>query len=71
MIYIGKVYRYYKSGRYIVLYIAQHTETNEKMVVYSPVDNRDIIWVRPYQMWNDIVDKKNNIKRFELEDGQI
>ena len=67
MIEIGKIYRHYKGGKYVVLGIGTHTETNERMVVYSPVNDPEVIWIRPYSMWNEIVDNENNIKRFELE----
>ena len=67
MVKVGKIYKHFKGNRYIVKAIARHSETNEEMVVYSSVDNEDVVWVRPISMWNEIVDEKNNIKRFELE----
>ena len=49
------------------LIIFTNNVTNEKLVVYSPINDRSIVWVRPYNMWNEIVDKDNKIKRFELD----
>lgn len=69
MVEIGKVYKHYKGNKYIVLNIGTHTETNEKLVVYSPINDRSIVWVRPYNMWNEIVDNDNNKKRFELDNN--
>lgn len=43
---IGGRYRHYKGGEYEVLTIAQHTETNEDLVVYKNVENGHI-WARP------------------------
>ncbi len=66
---IGAIYRHYKGGRYLVLNIAKHTETGEDMVVYENIDNH-LIWTRPISMWNNIIDKEKNIKRFEIEENE-
>ena len=70
MIRVGSIYRHYKGGRYIIIGIGMHTETSEEMVIYSPINDKNKIWIRPLKMWNEIVDEENNIKRFEI-DGQI
>ena len=64
---IGAIYKHYKGTKYRVVGIGKHTETGEDLVVYSPIDNLDKFWIRPLSMWNDIVDKDKNIKRFERE----
>lgn len=65
---VGEIYRHYKGNRYKILSLAVHTETNEEMVVYSPIDDPAKVWVRPKSMWFDIIDKENNITRFKRED---
>ena len=68
---IGAKYTHFKGGQYVVLAIATHTETNEDLVVYqSRKDSK--VWVRPAKMWNEIVDKEKNIRRFNRNsNGQI
>jgi hypothetical protein len=65
---VGQIYRHYKGNRYKILSLGIHTESNETMVVYSPIDEPNKIWVRPMSMWFDIIDKENNITRFKRED---
>ncbi|MEG1565359.1 MAG: DUF1653 domain-containing protein [Bacilli bacterium] len=56
------IYRHFKGNLYKVVCIANNTETEELSVVYKGlVDGR--IWVRPYSMWNEIIDEKGT-KRF-------
>lgn len=45
------LYRHYKGGLYTVLYEAIHSETLEKMVVYTPCKEDADIWVRPSSMF--------------------
>ena len=61
---IGK-YRHFKGKDYEVLYIANHSETMEKMVVYKALYGDGEIWVRPLSMWNEEVEKDGvKSKRF-------
>ena len=60
----GKIYRHYKGNLYKIICIANHSETLEKMIVYSSLDG-DKIWVRPYSMWNNEIDNKGTL-RFTL-----
>lgn len=53
---LGK-YRHFKGNEYMVLGIANHSETLEKMVVYQALYGEKELWVRPISMWNEIVDK--------------
>ena len=51
---IGKVYRHFKGNYYFVENIAFDSETQERMVVYKPLYDRDdkkMIWVRPEKMF--------------------
>ena len=60
---IGKIYKHYKGNYYKIIAIAKHSETLEDMIVYQSTET-DAVWVRPKSMWNDIIDKENNILRF-------
>ena len=55
------VYKHYKGNEYLVLGIANHSETLEKMVVYQALYGEYKIWVRPIKMWNEEVEV-NGIK---------
>ena len=61
---LNRVYKHYKGNIYKVIAFASHSETLERMIVYQSITNDDI-WVRPYKMWNDIVDN-NSTQRFTL-----
>lgn len=43
------IYEHYKGGRYGLIGIATHTETNEKLVVYKNISGD--LFVRPYDMF--------------------
>ncbi|MBE5738391.1 MAG: DUF1653 domain-containing protein [Clostridiales bacterium] len=62
---IGALYRHFKGNTYRVIAVAKHTENMEDMIVYSPENDNSLVWVRPMSMWNEIVDKDTNKKRFE------
>lgn len=70
----GMVYRHFKGYHCLVLYIAKHTETEEKLVIYQCLNNRKI-YARPYYMFLSEVDhvKYPNATqkyRFELIEGE-
>lgn len=50
-------YRHFKGNEYQVIGIAKHSETLEPMVVYQAIYNSGEIWVRPFEMWNEIIEK--------------
>ena len=54
---IGKKYKHFKGDMMEVLYIAKHSETLEKLVIYKHLDT-DEVWARPYDMFNSLVDKE-------------
>lgn len=53
---IGKIYKHFKGHVIKVVAFAEHTETNEKMVIYINQDTNKT-WARPYDMFNSLVDK--------------
>ena len=61
------IYKHYKGNEYRVLAIATHSETLEKLVVYQALYGSYGIWVRPINMWNEIVEVNGQqVKRFEF-----
>lgn len=65
---IKGVYKHYKGDLYIVEDIAYHSETEEKMVVYRALYGNNTLWVRPYNMFLEEVNKNGQKCRFELQD---
>lgn len=71
---IGKVYRHFKGIYYFVEDIAYDSETQERMVVYKPLYDREdgrSLWIRPEKMFlEQIPERPDNItgqkSRFEL-----
>lgn len=49
------IYTHFKGGRYELLYIAQHSETREKVAVYRALYGEGGVWVRPLAMWGETV----------------
>lgn len=48
------MYRHFKGGLYIVIGFARHSETEENLVLYKPVDDEQV-WVRPSAMFEERV----------------
>ena len=67
---LGK-YRHYKGNEYLVIGVANHSETLEPMVVYKALYGEGELWVRPLSMWNETVEVDGaKFKRFEfIEDA--
>lgn len=63
---VGRVYRHYKGDYYLVIDIARHSETDEKMVVYRGLYEDGPLWCRPYDLFVDEVNKNGQKYRFEL-----
>lgn len=53
---VGYKYRHFKGGLYLVTELAVHTETGEPMVIYKSVENPDLVWCRPLDMFISEVD---------------
>ncbi|MBR2257818.1 MAG: DUF1653 domain-containing protein [Blautia sp.] len=59
-------YRHFKGNAYEVVGIAKHSETEEPMVVYRTLYGDGGLWVRPAEMWNEIVERDGKrYMRFE------
>ncbi|KRG32444.1 MULTISPECIES: DUF1653 domain-containing protein [unclassified Psychrobacter] len=61
------IYRHYKGSLYQVLHTAQHSETQEALVVYRCLYGEYGVWVRPLSMFSETVEVEGKqVPRFEL-----
>ena len=65
---IKGIYKHYKGDLYIVEDIGYNSETEEKMVIYRALYGDNKLWIRPYSMFTDIVNRNDQKYRFELQD---
>ena len=54
---IGQLYHHYKGGKYRVLTLAKHTETQEDLVIYQSI-LFGTVYARPLTEWFDEIDEK-------------
>jgi hypothetical protein len=50
------IYKHYKNKNYKVICEATHSETREKVVVYQCLYDDYSIWVRPKEMFTELVE---------------
>jgi hypothetical protein len=59
-------YRHFKGGEYAVQGVARHSETGEKLVVYTPLYGEGGLWLRPLEMFLETVERGGETRqRFE------
>lgn len=62
-------YRHFKGNLYEVIGIVRHSETQEQMVLYRALYGEGGLWVRPYHMFFDLIEREGRrFKRFEYID---
>lgn len=57
---VNSVYKHYKGGKYKVLTLAKHSETQEDIVVYKSL-HFGSFHVRPLSMWFDVVIEDDDV----------
>ena len=65
------LYKHYKGNLYEVMSTAQHSETEEWMVVYKALYGNEGMWVRPYEMFMEKIEIEGElVDRFEKLEGK-
>ena len=61
-------YRHYKGNYYKVIGLARHSETEQQLVVYQPLYGDQDWWVRPLEMFQEMVEVDGKlVPRFKLD----
>jgi hypothetical protein len=63
----NQIWQHYKGGRYEIIAMCNHTDTNEPLVIYRSLSFNGF-HARPYSEWHDLMngDDVDDMVRFEL-----
>lgn len=56
-------YRHFKGNEYEVIAIARNSETLKPVVVYRALYGEGAVWVRPAEMWDEVVERDGQTYR--------
>ena len=62
---VGRTYKHFKGGLYLVLGIGKYSETEEDMVIYKALYGDNLVWIRPLNNFIEVVNKNGQKNRFE------
>lgn len=62
---VGKTYKHFKGGLYLVLGIGKYSKTEEDMVIYKALYGDNLVWIRPLNNFIEVVNKNGQKNRFE------
>jgi len=66
------LYQHYKGNMYEVFMTAQHSETEEWMVVYKALYGDEGMWVRPYDMFCEKIELEGKmVERFKKVENAV
>ena len=52
----GEIWLHFKNNKYLIITVAEHTETREQFVVYKALYGEDKDYIRPLNMFMSEVD---------------
>ncbi len=56
------VYQHFKGNEYLVQGVATHSESEELLVVYTPLYGTGGLWVRPLAMFQEQVEREGKLQ---------
>lgn len=68
---LGGIYKHFKGNFYRLMNVAVHSETKEKYIVYQAMYDDFTIYIRPFDMFFEDVDRDGSVKpRFKYQEDK-